>query len=813
MKTYAFQKARPVFAPLNHHEAQALQQCAVTHFGFYMCHKFENVASTVQKAVLALTARNVYRLYINGELVMHGPARTAHGYCRVDEVDVLPYLKDGENHFGVEVMAYGDVYNQYSNDSTLESGMFIAELTLNGQVASATGGEDWMVTHLTARDPHSQRISHSREAAEIYHLNDTYYLWDLGVAQFQKTVILEESPLYLPHEALRPTLQKYDITQLVSFGSCYIQEDMPLTSYFYEKNAPYYESLKEYPPEDCRRTIETAYAGVNIQRTADSLLLQGEGDKFVLFDGGESRVGFIKVNFDCQKAGVVDIVHSELLSPDGSIPYYHNIVTRLHVEAGTHCLITMEPYLARYIKIYFRGVGDVELFPVAMYDYAHPDEMRSGFQCSDDNINRLYNAAKKTLILNTMDIFMDCPERERGGWLCDSLWTARAAHMMLSDPRVEREFIQNFLLTPAEGMYRGFFPEAYPGNKPNYPDFTGITTWSFWLMCELCEYVARTGDTDLRDTYAQRVEAFVNGSLLYIHPCGLLAHMPFIFIDWSLANDSAYTQPVSTAANALYAYTLIRLGETYNRQDWVDKGQTMRKILRDAILAHTEGGLATLKTFSDSFDINASGQLVPTGKMSESGMETALWAELFLPGEAPLLDEYVRNRMGPAPRYAPSPIIGRSELFIGLCVRLDMLAKFGAYNKMYEDMLAIFTPQLKEGPGTLWENGLIDTSSRCHGFTSHVGVHLMRDVLGMGIPQVVENTPHLTIAPHICDLRWARGTMETPQGILAVSWVYDYDKFTLTASLPAGYTYDLILPQEVRGLDPKQVHIDIRVRG
>ena len=140
----------------------------------------------------------------------------------------------------------------------------------------------------------------------------------------------------------------------------------------------------------------------------------------------------------------------------------------------------------------------------------------------------------------------------------------------------------------------------------------------------------------------------------------------------------------------------------------------------------------------------------------------------------------------------------------------------GAYDKMYEDMLAIYMPQLKEGPGTLWENAMIDTSSRCHGFSAHVGVHLMRDVLGLGIPAFSkrdgEGERCVQIAPHICSLRWARGTHETPDGLIALAWSYDGESFALQASLPAGYTHTLLLPQEVRALHPSKVHVDIRTR-
>ena len=48
---------------------------------------------------------------------------------------------------------------------------------------------------------------------------------------------------------------------------------------------------------------------------------------------------------------------------------------------------------------------------------------------TDDPILRgVYDAGVETFRLNAVDVFMDCPSRERAGWLCDSFFTARVEH-------------------------------------------------------------------------------------------------------------------------------------------------------------------------------------------------------------------------------------------------------------------------------------------------------------------------------------------------------------------------------------------------
>ena len=811
MDFYTFSHAKAVFLPKEKAEQDRAAH-SVTHYGFY--HSFP--APQACSMTVAIAARNVYRLYVNGEMVMHGPARTAHGYARVDEI-TLPASAAPVVHIAVEVAVYGDTYNGYSNSCTLEPGMLTAEVKAGDEVLSATGRDAWQVCRLTARLPRTERMSHSGLCCEIADLRKADDSWMLGACEAFTPAVPCDEPIYLKRRAPLPTFQVHAAHDLLSYGSCRIDPAKPLQPAFWNRPAytpaGYYDSLPVHAYEDCLRTVEdNADCALRLTRSADgALTLCGDHDKYLCFDMEQSRVGFICIDITAEQEGIADIVRTEALEQDGSFALMHNVVTRLYLKKGRNRYITFEPGLARYLKLYLRGAGDITLHSLSMRDYIFPDAHKSAFLCSDENINRLYQAAKRTLLLNTLDVFMDCPDRERGGWLCDSLWTARAAYLMLSDTDVERDFIENFLLT--KDMCKGFFPEVYPGNSPTYSTQVPITTWSFWLMCELCEYVARTGDKALALEHTARIEEFVRGSSSFIGPSGLIERMPGTFIDWSNANSAEYQRDVSTAANALYAFALQQLGKLYDRPDWVQQGDTMRGILRNALLSAAELPLHKLTSFPDGFTVHDDGTLTAGSLTSEAALYTALWSGLFSKDEAPALYRTLRDTMGPAPRFPANPNIGASGLFIGLCIRLDLLSKCGAYDTLFADLNAIYQPQLREGPGTLWENSVIDASSRCHGFNAHAGVHLLRDVLGMGEVHRMENGRlSLTIAPHPCGLRWAKGTMTLPEGILSAAWRYDGESFHLEVHLPQKERFDVTvhLPAEARALAPEAVVVHIR---
>jgi hypothetical protein len=67
--------------------------------------KFE--ASSVQRAVMRVTADSYYRLSLNGRWVNDGPARTWPNHMQYDELDVTPYLQEGGNEIQIVARYFG----------------------------------------------------------------------------------------------------------------------------------------------------------------------------------------------------------------------------------------------------------------------------------------------------------------------------------------------------------------------------------------------------------------------------------------------------------------------------------------------------------------------------------------------------------------------------------------------------------------------------------------------------------------------------------------------------------------------------------
>ena len=85
------------------------------------------------------------------------------------------------------------------------------------------------------------------------------------------------------------------------------------------------------------------------------------------------------------------------------------------------------------------------------------------------------------------------------------------------------------------------------------------------------------------------------------------------------------------------------------------------------------------------------GRLRTCGSRSEAAQYTIIWSGLFDRKEMPRYFWRLIHTPGPAREYECDTHLGKAQLFIGLCIRLDMLAKLGEYDVMLRELQAIYS--------------------------------------------------------------------------------------------------------------------------
>lgn len=744
-----------------------------------------------------LAARSYYRLFVNGEMKACGPARAARYHCRVDELELMI---PQDCYLAVEVAAYSKT-EQYCNDCTMESGLFIAEITdESGQILSATGDDSWTCEELFYRRARVETMSHCRGIIEYYDLKSDSYSWRERLLS-EKPVILEEKVIFQKRRAPYPSYERKTFHGPVMFYNVQLPEaakegERKVTMVASLVNPKWYGSIPKENQfleelcreQDCTFTGKYKFEGSGQKR---KLAVEPKDDPAaVLWELPESAVGFLDFAVTVEKKSVIDVLNSDVLNEKGEL-CGNTYVTRYQLEPGDYRLTTFEPKLVRYIKIIIRSEGKVEFSIPQLIDDTYPDSRETDFSCSDGDLNRIYEASRKTLRLNTLDIFMDCPERERGGWLCDSYFTARGAWQMFGDLSVEKDFLENFMQTEAKECWKGFFPEVYPGIIGD-SDEVGIRNWSFWLALELCDFYERSGDREFVEACRNRIEQFVDGVLSLRGDSGLLENTGTLFVDWSLSNESFAIGPISIPINCLAVCMLEKLSVLYACNAWKKAAEEMRGIIEE-LNKRSDRPFAGK---GDGAMLDAGLEKLIRGNCrTESGTALEIWSGFHWKEEG-YLKEFV-ERMGSCPRLRPDPNVGKSNLFIGLMVRFDVLTRMGKADTLVREWKNLYLEELLNGAGTLFEG--ITEHSGCHGFNGYVGAMMTNLVLGLGSP--MQSRKSVRIAPHPGELHWAMGSALCEDGRIYLQWAADHEKHELDMKLylPDGWTAEYDIPFELTG--------------
>jgi alpha-L-rhamnosidase len=218
-----------------------------------------------------------------------------------------------------------------------------------------------------------------------------------------------------------------------------------------------------------------------------------QNDTFITAEMAQNTTGLVKLEIYAKSDTTIAITFDELLT-DGYVDYGRmecvNILIFKLKGGKSYSLLTAEPYTFKYASIIsIGGEADINTFGVIRTDFNENEITKRIKDTADEQIKRIYQAALQTFRQNTYDIYMDCPSRERAGWLCDSFFTSRVEHLMTGKSRVEHAFLSNFLMA---GQYPrvpdGMLPMCYPAD---HIDGNFIPNWAMWYVLELEEYFNR----------------------------------------------------------------------------------------------------------------------------------------------------------------------------------------------------------------------------------------------------------------------------------------------------------------------------------
>ncbi len=626
---------------------------------FYIC-----LEKTVDR--IEICAVDNYQVWIDGKFIAYGPERTAAGYSRKKVL-----FLGGARFIEIKIISHG--VPMYMCDFQLP--FFGAELYNGNDLVY--GSKDFFCRVDLLRDEKVCRYSRQRGFIEKQTLAENKYA-EMKTYAVDSPIILDgigDTANYqtLPFEKIKEAdFNGFDL----------------LTK-------PWWEDIPEYVTPDGHYSIEK-----------DFLTLKG-GYKEILFSLPCVKTGFLSVEVESNDEGEIYIVFDEILN-DGKWNFRRSECNDLfvyHCENGRYQHISAEPYTMKYIKVIYKG--NIAITPsLVLYENTH---FSFNYEC-EGKISSIIGAAKNTFAQNAVDVFTDCAGRERAGWLCDSYFTAKAERLFTDENKIEKNFLENFILAKTEELPEGMLPMCFP-SQHDVGSF--IPNWAMWYVVELNDYYRRTQDRDLIDRAKEKVYGVIRYFENFKNSYGLLENLEsWVFVEWSIANDTEYVKGINFPSNMLYSAMLKCAGELYADENLLAESE----FVKAQIIKYSFNG----RFFIDNAEM-VEGKILPfADHISETCQYYALFFHIT---EDKNYAAFIKENFGPN-RKDGFEYVGKSNVFIGYYLRLFWLYEQKEYDIVYNEAVEYFYEMSKQ-TGTLWEHNQASASCN-HGFASVIAALLLQ---------------------------------------------------------------------------------------
>lgn len=477
-------------------------------------------AGAEERYVLRISADDYYKLYINGVYVAQGqaPAYVEHYYY--NEIDVTEYLTEGKNVFALHLYYQGLVNrvwnsgdNRFGVGAEVLSEASVNELCWRYRISEAYTGET---------------VGYETQFLE----NFDSRRWDADWAM--------------------PDYAEKDFMPMVKANWAdyrfYPQPTKMLAVYRREPKA-----LRQLEPSD---TLDTA------QKYSNGLLL----------DMGEELTGMLVIRAQGAGGAKVIIRCGEELSEDTADRV--NSRVRFDMRCGCcyeeewtlaegECVLEQYDYKAfRYVELWFGKEVQIKEIWASVRHYPMPENCT--FTCEKKELQEIFSICKNAVKYGTQEGYLDCPTREKGQYLGDSIVTAHAQVWLTGSTEMLRKCIAQFAETSM--VCKGLMAVAPGALMQEIADFSLL-----WSQLLLLDYQF-TGDKAFLRQYYPAAKAVIEHFRQYEGADGMLYQVAdkWNLVDWPEnlrdSYDFTLSRPVVASGshnviNALYVGALKTLSE------------------------------------------------------------------------------------------------------------------------------------------------------------------------------------------------------------------------------------------------------------
>ncbi len=750
---------------------------------FYLYARKEvEISAPVESAEFNCTADSRYQLFINGELIGRGPARSDPRWQSYDKYEVSAYLHPGKNVIAALIHHYGVDTASYIRGR----GAFLFQgeiMSTNGEGLTILSDDTWQVLPSNAWYKDAPRLNYKPFAhlgfQEIYDARLAPENWtseDFDDSQWTPASIIGRPPM-APWTSLVPRdipmlLEEFVFPQAVLvIGKIQSTEDR------WQKIS----SIAELMAEEIREPLNTVQVK-NIEAVLNDdgqyALINSSGkDVYLVLDFGKEVVGYPHLRVEGPAGIIIDLGYSEVLE-GGKVNPSHNVVRcvdRYTMRDGLQIWETFSKRGFRYMQvdIHNKSSEPLRIYSIGLNFSTYPVEYRGAFNCSDDLLNQIWEVGAYTLQLSMQDTYEDCPFREQALWMGDARVEALVNYYAFGDTKLIARSLQLIGQSQLpEGITSGVYPMRWPNKIADYCLLWIISLW---------DYYQYTGDRNLVEELYPRVKSALAFFENHLDQYNLLSDVPdWTFIDWASLDERGEI----TTLNCFYYKALVdtsQIAQLLGEENEAVRYQGLATEVKAAInsrLWSDEAGVYVDCRVGDVLSETVSqhaNSLAVLYDIAGADKQDRIYSYIFAEDEG---------------------VIQPGTPYFMFYV-LRSLFHSGRYQKAIEIIRERWGDMLKKGATTFWER-FATWASRCHGWSAGPTMLLPAEILG--VQPVAPGFKVFQIKPHPVGLTWARGTVPTPQGDISVAWkdtqeeLGDETSFELEVYVPEGTTGEIFIP-------------------
>lgn len=696
-----------------------------------------DLADVPDSAEISVCGLGFYILYINGVNVTKGPLApyiSNHDhYCYYDTYDIKKHLLKGRNVIGVILgngmkNSFGGNVWDFEKAESRSAPMLALELSLkNG------GDETVIVADESFRVHPSPIIMDDLRLGEYYDANLEIEGWNL--AEFDdsdwKNAILAEAP----------------------------KGDMKLCQA---------EPIRKYS-----------------ERKPERIIRNKNG---YIYDFGVNSSGLCKLKIEAKPSQKITMRHAEVLDENMELDrhgitfwmdYAKDFSEKNQIDIYTAKGEGVEEYMPHFTYHGFRyveviGISEEQATPelLTFYEISSEIEQIGDFECSDKNVNTLFEMVKRSDRSNFYYFPNDCPHREKNGWTGDASISSDHTALIFDVEKSYREWLCNIRAAQTND---GVLPAIVPTFTWGYEGCNG-PCWDSVLFYLPYQLYKNRGCLDVIKENAEAMVKYLKYIMSRRNEDGTIT---VGLGDWLPVGKACtdYDSPLAVTDSIMVMDMANKAREMFSMVGYDDEAKfadgifwDMRATIREKLI--------------DKETLAVSGEC-------QTSQAVALYYGVFEPQEEKKAFENLMS-------YIEKKDYNFDCGFQGLHAIFHVLSRFGqsevAYKMITKKDYPSYAHLIEKGETSMVEQFMQDDEkcgSHNHHFLGDIARWFINHIAGLNI---VDHRSILVKPQFISDIDYARASYKFPSGEALVSWKRDGEEIILSINCDAGISYEVELP-------------------